>query len=167
MTTLDSSFARSLISCAAFIAATLLPMLTLAQSKPPATDMKEYLEMEKSSAPFRQFADRWIATARKGDVAALEQSISPNLSGRVGAAVVKRNLTDKVVPFFADAKDIGKSVTITQTTDGFGNRGFAYYMYIVPAKGAERPFVLYVVDESGRMVIANVLTDPLVPDRHK
>jgi len=142
----------------------LLSCATLAQQQ---GSMGDYLEMEKASVPFRKFADGWIVTARNGDMAAAERAISPNLTARVGAEVVKRNLTDKVMPFFAAAKDVGKSVTITQTTDGFGSRGFAYYMYIVPASGPQRPFVLYVVDEKGKMVVANILVDHHVPDRHK
>ena len=134
---------------------------------PGAAGMSDYLDMEKASAPFRSFADRWIATARAGDIAALERSISPNLTARVSAPVVTRNLSDKVIPFFAGTKEVGRSVTITQTTDGFGSRGFAYYMYAVPASGAQRPFVLYVVDENGKMVVANILVDHFVPDRHK
>ena len=142
-------------------------LLSCASFAQPQGSMGDYLEMEKASVPFRKFADGWIVTARKGDVAAVERAISPNLAARVGPEVVNRNLTDKVMPFFAAAKDVGKSVTITQTTDGFGSRGFAYYMYIVPASGSQRPFVLYVVDEKGKMVIANILVDHHVPDRHK
>ncbi len=129
--------------------------------------MGDYLDMEAQSAPFRAYADQWIALARTGDVAALEKTISANMTARVGADAIRRNLTDKVVPFFAAAGSIGRSVTITQTTDAFGSRGFAYYMYIVGKSGAQRAFVLYVVDENGRMVVANILTDHLVEDRHK
>jgi hypothetical protein len=40
-------------------------------------------------------------------------------------------------------------------------------MYILAKTGELRPFVVYVVNENGRTVVANVLTDHLVPDRHK
>ena len=127
----------------------------------------DYLEMQAASAPYRAYADRWIALARAGDVDALARTISPAMTARAGAEAVRRNLATRVVPFFAQSTGVGRSVTVTRTTDASGNKGFAFYMYAQPKDGAPRPFVLYVVDEGGTSVVANVLVDHHVPDRHK
>ena len=125
------------------------------------------LEMPERSAPFRRVADEFIAAAKSGDAAKVERMISPNLTARAGRDVVQRNLSQQVLPFFAGLKSVGQSVTITQTTDGFGSTGFAFYMYLVPQAGEPRPFVVYVVDEGGRTVVANILVDHFVEGRHR
>lgn len=127
----------------------------------------DYLDMQARAAAYRAYADRWLALARTGDVAALAQTISPSMTARVGAEAVRRNLETRVVPFFAQAPGLGRSVTVTQTTDAFGHGGFAFYMYALPKDGAPRPFVLYVVDEGGARVVANIVVDHHVPDRHR
>ena len=156
-----------LAACALLAAATSV----LAQSPPPATGgdnpVGEYLDMQARSAPFRAYADKWIALARTGDVPALERTISPNMAGKAGVDAVRRYLSSKVAPFFMEAKEVGKSVTVATTTDAFGSRGFVYYMYMLSKTGELRPFVLYVVNEGGKTVVANVIVDHLVPDRHK
>ena len=149
--------------------ALLLCALTAAAQAPAGAGAApaDYLEMQAASAPYRAYADRWIALARTGNVADLARTISPSMTSRAGAEAVRRNLETRVVPFFAQAPGVGKSVTVTRTTDAFGHGGFAFYMYAVPKDGAPRPFVLYVIDEGGARVVANVVVDHYVPDRHK
>jgi hypothetical protein len=149
--------------------ALLVPALALAQAPAPAPEAStpEYLEMQARSAPYRAFADRWIALARTGDVAALERTISPNMIGKVGADTVRRSLDTKVAPFFTQTREVGKSTTVAQTTDAFGSTGYVYYMYMMAKTGELRPFALYVVEENGKMVVANILTDYAAPNRHK
>jgi hypothetical protein len=164
-------FPRVALTGFSALAALVAISSVLAQSAPHKVGadkpMGDYLDMQAQSAPFRAYADQWIALARTGDVPALQRTISPNMAGRVGADAIRRNLDAKVAPFFTQAKEIGKSVTVAETTDAFGSRGYVYYMYIVAKTGERRPFVVYVVNENGRTVVANVLTDHLVPDRHK
>lgn len=125
------------------------------------------LEMPERSASFRRVADEFIAAAADGEAAKAHGMISSNLAERAGAEVVKQNLSGQVLPFFAQLEEIGRSVTITQTTDGFGSTGFAFYMYLVPKSGEPRPFVIYVVEEKGKTVVANILVDHFVEGRHK
>ena len=125
------------------------------------------LEMPERSAAFRSVADEFIAAAKAGNGAKVEGMISPNLTARAGRDVVQRNLSQQVMPFFAELKEIGRSVTITQTTDGFGSTGFAFYMYRVPAAGDPQPFVVYVVEEGGKTVVANILVNHFVEGRHR
>ncbi len=73
----------------------------------------------------------------------------------------------KFAPFFSAWTGLGESVTISNTTDGFGSEGFAYYMYLEPEEGDPRPFVIYVVAESDTTVVANILVDHFVEGRHQ
>jgi hypothetical protein len=124
------------------------------------------LEMAEKSAPFRAVADEFIAAAAAGDAAKAERMISQRLVARAGRDVVRENIAARVLPFFADLRSVARSVTVANTTDAFGASGFAYYMYMVPAAGAQRPFVIYVLDEGGRLVVANILVDHYVEGRH-
>jgi len=164
-----SSTIRCLARRAAAPALLLIAFAAAAQAPGAAAGASpsDYLDMQAQSAPFRAYADQWIALARTGDVAALANTISPSMSARVGAEAVRRSLETRVVPFFAQAPGVGRSVTVTQTTDASGHRGFAFYMYALPKDGAPRPFVLYVVEEGGARVVANIVVDHHVPDRHK
>jgi hypothetical protein len=55
------------------------------------------------------------------------------------------------------------SVTVTRTAEV---PGFVFYMYMVTSTDELRPFVIYVIGESGAKVIANVLVDNFVEGRH-
>jgi len=79
----------------------------------------------------------------------------------------KKVLNGQVIPFFADHKEIGRSVTTTNTTDAGGSKGFAYYMYSVPKSGQQKPFVIYIVEESGQKFVANILVNHFVEGRHQ
>jgi hypothetical protein len=68
---------------------------------------------------------------------------------------------------FADHKEIGRSITITNTTDASGNSGFAFYMYSVPKSGQQKPFVIYVLEENGQKFVGNLLVNRFVEGRHK
>jgi hypothetical protein len=65
-------------------------------------------------------------------------------------------------------KTPGKSVTVTRTTDAAGQQGFAFYMWLHGADASEqRPFTVYVVEEQGRLAVANIVPDRLVEGRHR
>ncbi|HZT49414.1 MAG TPA: hypothetical protein VFA64_15675 [Hyphomicrobiaceae bacterium] len=68
-----------------------------------------------------------------------------------------------MLPFFAPFKEVGRSVTVTRTADA---PGFAFYMYMVSKTDEFRPFVIYVIEEGGAKVVANVLVDRFVEGRH-
>ena len=76
---------------------------------------------------------------------------------------VEGYLAGQVLPFFAQFKDIAKSVTVAPTAD---LPGYAYYMYMVSKTDELRPFVIYVVDEGGTKVVFNIIVDHLVESRH-
>jgi hypothetical protein len=138
------------------------------QPRGAAAPMQAELEMKEREAAFRPAVDAFLAAAAAGDTARTEAMISPNLRAQAGEATVARVIRTQVLPFFADHPERGGATTITETTDQFRSRGFAYYLYAAPRGGGEaRPFVLYVVLEDGRPVIANVLVNHFVEGRHQ
>lgn len=137
------------------------------QADSDTTSMQSYLGMKEASDAFRGTAVEFITSAAAGDTAHAADLISPNMAQKTGRAAIHQFLSATVAPFFADMKEIGKSVTISNTTDGFGSEGYAYYMYAVPKEGEPRPFVVYVVAEGDTTVVANILVDHFVEGRHQ
>lgn len=89
--------------------------------------------------------------------------LSPSAATKAGPEGIERFLAGEVLPFFAPFKEVAGSVSVTRTADA---PGFAFYMYMVSKTGELRPFVIYVIEEGGARVVANVLVDRLVEGRH-
>jgi hypothetical protein len=131
-------------------------------AEPPASKPSSFaddLAQATRSATFRPVADAFIAALVAGDAAKGMNMISPNLIKAVGRDTVQGALRDQTLPFFATFKEFGRSQTIARTGDEFGNEGFVFYLTMVPAQGNARPFAVYVVEENGAKVIANLLLD--------
>jgi hypothetical protein len=120
------------------------------------------------SAAFRRTADAFVAAAAAGDAARAEAMISANMLQRSGREAVRRVLATQVLPFFAAWGATARAANVSETTDAFGSHGYAFYLWLEPRDGgAPRPFVLYVVDEGGQPVVANVAVDRKVEGRHR
>ena len=129
-----------------------------------ATDLR----MAQDAEPFRRTADAFVASALAGDAAQTQAMLSPTLVARSGEAAIRRALDTQILPFFARGKAPGRSVTVTRTTDAAGQQGFAFYMWLQGADASvQRPFTVYVVEEQGRLTVANVVPDRLVEGRHR
>ena len=133
------------------------PPFAPARAGPPA------FEMSVQEGPFRSVAEELVAAAAAGDKTKIARMLSPAIAATTGAEGVERFLTDEVLPFFAPFKEIAGSVTVTRTAEV---TGFAFYMYLIAKTGEMRPFVIYVIEEGGAKVVANVLVDHFVADRH-
>ena len=126
------------------------------------------LRMAQDAEPFRRTADAFVASALAGDAAQTQAMLSPTLVARSGEAAIRRALDTQILPFFARGKAPGRSVTVTRTTDAAGQQGFAFYMWLQGADASvQRPFTVYVVEEQGRLTVANVVPDRLVEGRHR
>lgn len=133
-----------------------------------ATDVAADLRMAEDSRAHRQSADDFIAKAMAGNAAAAQAMLSANLVARIGADGARQALQQQILPFFAQGQQLGRSTTVTRTTDGSGSTGFAFYLWLQPKAGGEAlPFTVYVVDEGGRRVVANIVPNRLVPGRHQ
>jgi hypothetical protein len=119
--------------------------------------------MAAQESPFRSVAEEFVAAAAAGDRAKTVRMLSPAIAAKTGREGVERFLTGEVLPFFAPFKEVAGSVSVTRTADV---TGFAFYMYMVSKAGELSPFVIYVIEEGGAKVVANVLVDRLVEGRH-
>lgn len=144
------------------------PVAAQRPAPPPAQSTEADVQMAEDAGPFRRAADAFVASAMAGDAAGVRAMLSPTLVERSGDAAIRRALETQILPFFAAGKGVGRSTTITRTTTATGEQGFAFYMWLVGADAsAQRPFTVYVVEEKGRLTIANVVPDRLVEGRHR
>jgi len=153
-----------------FVLPLLLSSLLLAAAPASAASAAEVaadLRMAGDSAPMRRAAERFVDLARRGDAAGSAAMLSRALVERIGNASAERAMREQILPFFARGGEIGRSVTITRTTDATGQSGFAFYMWLARADSEPRPFTVYVVEERGAPVIANVVPDRRVEGRHR
>ena len=130
----------------------------VAQS-PPAPDFAMSVQQE----PFLRVADDFIAASAAGDMAKAGRMLSPAIAASSGPDAVANFLAGEVRPFFAQYTGLANSVSVTRTADV---TGFVFYMYMVTGTGELRPFVIYVIEEDGAKVVANVLVDKFVENRH-
>lgn len=154
-----------------FVLLTLSFLLGLGVTAPAhaqgADDVTADLRMAQEAEPLRRVADGFVSRAIAGDGAGLQGLFSVKLVQRTGESKLQQVLHAQILPFFAQGRGTGRSVTVTRTTDPHGAQGFAFYMWLLPAGAGEaRPFTLYTVLEQGRPVVANIVPDRLVPGRH-
>jgi len=133
------------------------------QTPIPAPASTSPAERVAQEDPFRRIADEFIAAAAAGDTARVAQMISPTVVAKNGHEAVERYLAGQVLPFFSHFKEMGRSETITPIANA---PGFGFYMYMLSKTHELRPFVIYVIEEGGAKVVANILVDEFVEDRH-
>ena len=119
--------------------------------------------MSAQQEAFRRVANEFMAAATAGDVTRATRMLSPAIVAKTGPEGVERFLAGEVLPFFSQFKDVGSSITVSRTADV---TGFVFYMYMVSKTDEPRPFVIYVIEEGGARVVANVLVDHFVESRH-
>jgi hypothetical protein len=131
----------------------------MAQTRAAAPDFA----MAGQQDAYRSVAEEFVAAAARGDKMKTARMLSPATAAKAGADGVDRFLAGEVLPFFAPFQEFARSVSVTRTADA---PGFAFYMYMVEKTGEMRPFVIYVIEEGGARVVANVLVDMFVEGRH-
>lgn len=102
--------------------------------------------------------------SRCRDIGEVVESLNRSARRKEGRV---RVLNGQVITFFADHTELGRSATTTNTTDAGGHTGFAYSMYSIPKSGQQKPFVIYIVEESGQKFVANILVNRFVEGRHQ
>jgi hypothetical protein len=126
------------------------------------------LQMALGARPYREAAERFVLAAIAGRSDGALDQLSPALRARSGDAALRQALSAQILPFFRRGRGISRSVTVTRTTDAAGHGGYAFYMWLFGVDGDDkRPFTVYVVDEDGRQMIANVVPDRLIAGRHQ
>lgn len=161
------ALATSLALCASLLFAGVT-VAAPAHAQSPAAGVAADLRMAQDAAPMRATADAFVTRAMAGERDAVLAMLSPTLVSRIGNDTAVRVLDAQILPFFQRGRQVGRSTTVTRTTDAAGSSGFAFYQWLEPQDGgAARPFTLYVVREQGRLVVANIVPDRLVEGRHR
>ena len=102
-----------------------------------------------------------------GDADAFKGLLSPNSVAVLDEETIDGVVQSQLIPSFSDFAESGRSTYITNTQDQFGSEGFAFYTSIRTARREERPFVIYMVEENGRLVVANLLVNTTFEDMHE
>jgi hypothetical protein len=112
-------------------------------------------EMATQEGAFLSVAETFITAAAAGNRREPAGMLSPTNVGQTGAEAVERFLAGEVLPFFAPYKELARRrfCHAHRRCEGF-------------ASDKLRPFVIYVIEEGGTKVVANVLVDRLVEGRH-
>ena len=130
-----------------------------AQASSPTLSLADELAQATRGDTFRPVADAFIAALVAGDVEKSIGMISPNMLKVAGRDTVLGVLRDQMLPLFATFKELGRSTTVAPTGDSFGSEGFVFYLTMVPKQGKPRDFAVYVIEENGAKVVANILLD--------
>jgi hypothetical protein len=153
---------RSLILRCGLLAAAL-PFPAWAQDEPTAQDD---LATQAEARPYAAFADRVVQMLVAGDGKGFRELLSPTGMAAATPEQVDGFVNGQVLPFFADYGAPGPSTTITRTKHPAGFTGFAFYTSFTSTGGQAKPFVLYVVEEAGKLVVGNLLVGKTFQDLH-
>jgi hypothetical protein len=131
-----------------------------------ADDIDSYLAQSQKARAYEGVLEQALSALAAGDAAGFRRLLSPNLIGSNGAERIAAVIEAQMLPFFAGYQGLGKETTVLNTSDQFGNEGLSFYKTAIGADGAERPFVIYIVEEDGRPVVANLLVNTSYADLH-
>jgi hypothetical protein len=127
--------------------------------------VSEYLDMQQASASHHQLANWTVERLRSGDLTAVLRKFSPNFMEYLGKDKVSNVFNEQMLPFFVASTGVDASSTITMTTDGFGSKGFAFYLNLTTTEG-KKPFIVYIVNENNQLVVANLVLNKTYADMH-
>jgi hypothetical protein len=131
----------------------------------PEADMSTYLDMQENAGPYAQLAEEVIKQLIEGNISGLRENFSLKFLNQIGYETFEKVCAEIIMPFFENARTLGNSSTVTHTTNSFGNTGFAFYRTII-ADGVEKPFIIYMVWEDTRIVVANLVVNKTYADMH-
>lgn len=139
------------------------PIPVRAQDEPSAAND---VAMQAEAKPYAAFADRVVEMLVAGDGKGFRELLSPTGMAAATPEQVDAFVDGQVLPFFADYGAPGPGTTITRTKHPAGFTGFAFYTSFTATGGQAKPFVLYVVEEGGKLVVGNLLVGKTFQDLH-
>ncbi|GIK98788.1 MAG: hypothetical protein BroJett029_29970 [Alphaproteobacteria bacterium] len=132
------------------------------EAQTPAED----LVLQEKAEPYMAFADQIVAALRAGQSGAFRASLSPTLLASTTKEELDAFVDRQVIPFFADYATPGEEQWVAPTTHPAGLTGFAFFRSFTASDGTEKPFVLYLLEEDGRLVVGNLLVGRSFQDMH-
>jgi len=122
--------------------------------------------MQEAAKPYIAFADQILAAVTTDQSGALRASLSPSTLSAWSAEDVDLFVDKIVMPFFADYAAPVDEQWIAPTTHPAGFAGFAFYRSFTTKDGRTKSYVLYVLEEDGRMVVGNLLVGKTFEEMH-
>lgn len=157
---MTSRLLLALCSCAVL----LLPIAAAAQ--------RGRDDLEPRTDAYTLIVERAVDTLARGDAEGFKKLLSRNLIAEtereLGRGKVDFIINERFIPFFSDLESLDSAAPTTSTRDAHGSKGIAVFRTFVNKEGLQKPFVIYVLDEDGKLVIGNLLlnksmSDVLVP----
>jgi hypothetical protein len=137
----------------------------LQQTDNAEASVSEYMDMQQASASYHQMASWTVERLRSGDLTSVLRKFSSNFMDYLGKEKAEKVFAEQMLPFFVASTGVDASSTITMTTDGFGSKGFAFYLNLTSAEG-KKPFIVYIVNENNQLVVANLVLNKTYADMH-
>lgn len=134
-----------------------------AQEQPSVSDD---LDMQARAQPYIAFADQILIALSTGQSGAFRASLSPTMIAAATPEELDAFVDKVVMPFFADYAAPGAEQWIAPATHPAGFTGFAFYRSFTTTNGRAKPYVLYLLEEDGRMVVGNLLVGKTYQDMH-
>lgn len=110
--------------------------------------------------------DEAVDCLKKGDAECFRSILSKDaVSGESGGAdAVNTIIKTRFIPFFADCIALTDTVTTIPTWDSSRNSGLAFFRTCETSSGVEKPFVIYVINQKGSLVVGNLLLNKTLQD---
>ena len=113
--------------------------------------------------------NRLVDEDADGFKALLSRNLIAVTNRELGRGKIDFIIRERYIPFFSDFERLDTSANTTTTRDAHGSQGMAFFSSFTNTRGIQKPFVVYVLDEDGKLVVGNLLinksmSDVVVPD---
>lgn len=147
---------------------------TVLSSRSLTGEIPEPTPIQRAVAPvtplqysaFKEVADRAIISLAKGNPDPFLDNVSPNMKEYFSEARIVNNTLTQVLPYFQTMARLEDQARVARTVDSWGNEGFSFYRTFVTRTGETRNFLIQIVKEDNRLVIANLTPDLQTDDRN-
>ena len=121
-----------------------------------------------SSDDYENLVEDAVRKLVRKDSEGFKKLLSPTMLGRsekqLGSKAIEKIINERFIPFFSDFNHLEPNGTITKTKDVEGHEGSALYRYFLNEQKTERPFVFYILEEDGKLVVGNLLINKTMRD---
>jgi hypothetical protein len=121
-----------------------------------------------SSDDYQELVEKAVRLLAQGQSEEFRALLSPSMLRRsekqLGETVIETIIKERYVPFFKTFHHFNPTVASMKTSDADGHRGVAVFRTFVDQVDQERPFVVYVLEEEGELVVGNLLINKTMRD---
>lgn len=132
----------------------------------PNFQPEEKTELYEASAGFRPYyflADKAVVALIEGKDDVFFDMTSQNLITHFTKEKVQKNVKTSLLPFFEGFQAFNEDLDVAPTTDSWGSNGYSFYQSFKNMSGETKYFLVQVVVEDGKMMIANLTPDAKTP----